>query len=195
MKSVVKTTSHRRQPQIIRFGCHDTRRNLPAESAAKRGEANFLGKFERAYFANLSVYSGAFARGREFMLNGYGRADVIWLAWRGRDGGEDFSAITLQRRIQLTAIEAKLKDWRKGLIQASRYRHFANRSILVLHPASAATAVRFLDLFKKLGVGLWEFDVVTEKIVKHTTPRITEPLNARAHGQALEMIEHRLKLR
>ncbi len=193
MKTAPKNSLTRNEPQVIRFGGHNTRRNLPASSSSKRGEANFLGQFERAYFDSLTGPADAFARGREFTLNGYGRADVIWLAWRGKERSEDFSALALQRRIQLTAIEAKLKDWRKGLTQAARYRHFSNRAILVLPPATAATALSFLQTFKSLEVGLWEFDPQSGKITKHTTPRLTKPLNAQAHAQALEMIEHRLK--
>ncbi|AHF94357.1 hypothetical protein OPIT5_13185 [Opitutaceae bacterium TAV5] len=161
----------------------------------KRGEANFLGQFERAYFAAFqSPALETFARGREFTLNGYGRADVIWLAWRSPSTDEDFSAFALEKHVQLTAIEAKLKDWRKGMIQASRYRHFTNRAILVLPPASATNAVLFLKTFKLLGVGLWEFDPKTGRIIKHTTPRLGKPWNTQAHARALEMIKYRLKL-
>lgn len=196
MKIFATSFPSRREPKVICFGGHDTRRNLPAVSSAKRGEANFLGQFERAYFSGLKSNStDAFARGREFTLNGYGRADVIWLAWRRKEGAEDFSAVALQRRVQLTAIEAKLKDWRKGLIQASRYRHFSNRAILVLPPASAVTAVAFLETFRLLRVGLWEFNPQSGRVTKHSTPRVARPLSAKAHAQAIEMIEQRLKLR
>ena len=193
VKTVAKLHPARCEPKVIRFGCHNTRRNLPANSASKRGEANFLGAFERAYFASLSSPIDSFARGREFGLNGFGRADMIWLAWRGKVESEDFCALGLRRRIQLTAIEAKLKDWRKGLIQAARYRHFSNRAILVLPPATATTAVTFMETFKALSVGLWEFDSVAGKITKHTTPRLSKPLNLQAHAQAMEMIKHRLE--
>jgi hypothetical protein len=195
--STVKTASTktptRHAPKVIRFGCHDTRRNLPAVSSRKRGEANFLGKFERAYLAEVLNEGALFARGREFSLTGYGRADLVWLAWRGQ-GSEDFSAMAVQRRVRVTAIEAKLKDWRKGLTQAVRYRYFANRAILVLTTSAASTALPHLATFKKLRVGLWEFDPVSERITKHTTPRETEPLNTKAHARALDLIAHGLKL-
>jgi len=125
-------------PRYIGFGCHDTRQNLPHVFSAKRGEANFLRQFERVYFADLRNKMTCNARGREFSLEGYGRADVIWLAWQR---GDDFTAVSLQRRLQITAIEAKLKDWRKGLMQAARYRYFSNRAILVLPPQAASVAV------------------------------------------------------
>lgn len=193
MKNVAQLSLTRSETKVIRFGCHDTRRNLPAISSRKRGEANFLGKFERAYLAEALNNAPPFARGREFSLTGYGRADLVWLAWRGQ-GSQDFSAMAVQRRVRLTAIEAKLKDWRKGLAQVSRYRYFANRALLVLPPAAANAALPFLAVFKKLGVGLWEFDMGTGKITKHTTPRETVPLNSQAHARALEMIAHGLKL-
>ena len=193
VKHVAKLPSSNREPKVIRFGCHDTRRNLPAVSSRKRGETNFLGKFERAYLAEALHTAAPFARVREFSLTGYGRADLVWLAWSGR-GSEDFSAMAVQRRVRVTAIEAKLKDWRKGLAQVARYRYFANRALLVLPPAATVAALPFLAAFKKLGVGLWEFDMASGKITKHTTPRETAPLNSQAHARALEMITHSLKL-
>src|SRR5882672_9517733 len=96
-------------PRVIRFGSHNTRRNLPAASASKRREINFLAQFERAYFAQAKKPAvRAFAAGREFGLDGYGRADLLWLAWARDD--DEFSAVSLDRRIRLTAIEAKMKD-------------------------------------------------------------------------------------
>jgi len=181
-------------PRGIRFGCHDTRRNLPPVFSTKRGEANFLGQFERAYFADVKNAAKCVARGREFSLDGYGRADVIWLAWEKGTNNEDFTAVALQHQVQIIAIEAKLKDWRKGLMQAARYRYFSNRAILVLPSQAASVAVRYLETFRKLRVGLWEFDPRSASIIKHTTPRIQKPLSALAYTRAVKMISPRLKL-
>lgn len=193
MKTVAPSHRTRHEPKVIRFGSHDTRRNLPPVSSRKRGETNFLGKFERAYLGEVLSRPSPFARGREFSLTGYGRADLVWLAWRGQ-APEDFTAMSVRSRVRVTAIEAKLKDWRKGLTQASRYRYFANRAILVLPPDTTAAALPFLATFRKLGVGLWSFDMKSGRITKHTTPREAAPLNAQAHLRALEMIAHSLKL-
>ena len=193
MKNDAKPCLPRVAPKVIRFGCYDTRRNLPAVSSRKRGEDNFLNEFERAYLAQEVGGSIPFASGREFSLTGYGRADLVWLAWRGQ-GAEDFGAIKAQRRVSITAIEAKLKDWRKGLTQVARYRYFANRALLVLPPATTATALPYLATFKKLEVGLWEFDMDSGTITEHTTPRESKPLNSQAFARALEMITHRLKI-
>lgn len=154
-------------------------------------EINFLSRFERAYFAQEA--GREFAAGREFGLDGYGRADLLWLAWRRSPGGEEFSALALKKRIQLTAIEAKLKDWRKGLQQASRYRHFANRALLVLPPEATRIARDYLPIFRSLNVGLWEFDPARSRIVKHTTPRARRALNGKARAKAMQVIQRHLR--
>jgi hypothetical protein len=182
-------------PRIIRFGSHNTRRNLPAASSAKRGESNFLARFERAYFEQeIGFPDHELVAGREFGLDGYGRADVLWIAWKPTLSPADFSALTLSKRIQVTAIEAKLKDWRKGLQQAARYRYFANRALLVLPPDTARIANSYLTTFRELNVGLWEFDPETARIIKHTTPRQRRALNERARERAVQIIHRHLNL-
>lgn len=178
----------------VKFGCHDTRKNLPAASASRRGEANFLAQFEKAYLEELTDRRIGFATGREFALDGFGRADILFMAWQQYPGDEDFSAVSF-KKLRLTAIEAKLKDWRKGLMQASRYRFFANRSILVLPNPAAAVAVAYLATFKAVNVGLWEFDASTCRLRKHFTPRVRNPLNTKARERAIHLISQRLKLR
>jgi hypothetical protein len=182
-------------PRFIRFGAQNTRKNLPYSSSSKRGESNFLSRFERAYFAQGTAHAGVkVVAGREFSLDGYGRADVLWLAWRQTPDAEDFSAVALNKRIHVTAIEAKLKDWRKGLQQASRYRHFANRALLILPSGTAKIALEYIEAFRRLNVGLWEFDPITERITKHTTPRIRKAMNAKAREKAIQVIHRSLNL-
>jgi hypothetical protein len=52
------------------------------------------------------------------------------------------------------AFEMKLSDWRRGLIQAFRYRAFATTVILVIDDARSAPAIANVDRFKKANVGL-----------------------------------------
>ena len=180
-----------RLPSRVDFGCHDTRRNLPAVSASKRGEANFLAKFERVYLEDAMGRREArkqHASGREFALDGFGRADLVFMAWKNSSKSEDFSALAMEE-LDLTAIEAKIKDWRKGLMQASRYRFFANQALLVLPPASALVAARYLPTFQALQVGLWEFDPAALVITKHFTPTKTRPLNTKAREKAVHLIQ------
>lgn len=175
----------------IAFGCHDTRRNLPSATAAKQGESNFLARFESVY---LPIHSSTLsldsvATGREFALEGFGRADLLFITWRTAD--ENFTARTI-RDLRITAFEAKLKDWRKGLVQASRYRHFANRSLLVLPPSTALIALPFVQTFRALNVGLWEFDSSTARLRRHFTPRQGRALNSKARAKAAKMISTHL---
>lgn len=184
--------------RVIKFGCHDTRRNLPLSTSSKRGESNFLARFEKVYFASefkTASKKQKFATGREFALDGFGRADLLFMAWTHVAEEEEFTALALRNRLRLTAFEAKIKDWRKGLMQAARYRFFANRSVLVLPPVTALNALAFLPTFRDLNVGLWEFDVVTNRLRKHFTPRAGRPLNVRAREKAVNAIALGLKLR
>ena len=75
----------------------------------------------------------------------------------------------LQRQ-QLTAFELKLRDWRKGIVQAYRYRYFCDSSIVVLPGDVADRVSERLELFASLDVGLWSFDPDTDGIKKYFTP-------------------------
>lgn len=181
-------------PTTVKFGCHDTRRNLPTSTSSKRGESNFIAKFERAYLKAEQTKQAKrhHASGREFALDGFGRADVLFMAWRRHETNEDFTALALQS-LSITAIEGKLSDWRKGLVQASRYRFFANRALLILPSATCSIAIPFLTTFRDLKVGLWEFDPTTSRIRKHFTPRCGRPLNTKAREKAIQLISAKLK--
>lgn len=52
------------------------------------------------------------------------------------------------------AIEAKLKNWKRALQQAYRYKWFAKKSYVILPSENIKPALKRLDLFKKFGVGL-----------------------------------------
>jgi hypothetical protein len=52
------------------------------------------------------------------------------------------------------AIEAKLKNWKRALSQAYRYKWFSSMSYVVLDEKHISGAVLNIDLFKKMNVGL-----------------------------------------
>jgi hypothetical protein len=52
------------------------------------------------------------------------------------------------------AIEAKLKDWRRALLQARCYRKYANLSFVLLDEVYANPAIKALDMFRHAQVGL-----------------------------------------
>lgn len=52
------------------------------------------------------------------------------------------------------AIEAKLKDWKRALKQAYRYKWFSNKAYVFLPVENIAVPEKNIDMFKKLNVGL-----------------------------------------
>jgi hypothetical protein len=52
------------------------------------------------------------------------------------------------------AIEAKLKDWKRALNQAQRYKWFAEYSYVVMDEHYSQPAIQNIDTFKKYNVGL-----------------------------------------
>ncbi|MFA5000818.1 MAG: hypothetical protein WC531_01130 [Candidatus Paceibacterota bacterium] len=62
---------------------------------------------------------------------------------------------------ELIAIEAKLKDWKRGFYQANRYKTFADQTYLAVPPNTAKLVDH--SLLIKQGVGLISFDAETGK--------------------------------
>jgi hypothetical protein len=178
---------------VFNFKMRQPRRNLPAKASRKRGEANFVCAFSKAYIESVAPKG---IGGREFPMAGFGIADFVWVAWcpNGRAG----SALSLERleamltKYRLTAFEMKLTHWRKGLTQAYRYTYFADRAILVVPPNMAAVARTELSLFKELGVGLWAFDIASRKITRHFTPRATAPKNESVRRRAVALLSRKV---
>jgi DNA-binding transcriptional ArsR family regulator len=56
--------------------------------------------------------------------------------------------------VEICAFELKLKDWRRALYQATRYRSFSHRVFVVMPSESADTAFRYQDSFRKANIGL-----------------------------------------
>ncbi|MDP3312387.1 hypothetical protein [Lutibacter sp.] len=52
------------------------------------------------------------------------------------------------------AIEAKLKDWKRALKQAYRYKWFAEYSYVVMDAYYSSSAIKNIDTFEKYNVGL-----------------------------------------
>jgi hypothetical protein len=74
------------------------------------------------------------------------------------------------------AIEAKLKDWKRALKQAYRYKWFAEYSYVVLDAHYAKPALKNLELFKKYNVGLASISI-QGVIERHFNPIKQEPID------------------
>lgn len=173
-------------PSVIQFGAFNPRQNLPAAVARKRGESNFLAAFQRDFTASRA---GQGVGGRHFSLFGYGIADFVWMdfSYSGKPHGPHEPI--------LTAFELKLKNWKKAISQAHRYRYFSDRSIVVLPEDAADRAEQHLSIFVHLGVGLWSFNPKTFGIQMRFTPADTKAKNPEARERAVAHISRKLNLR
>lgn len=183
---------------VLRNG---TRRNLRNSSSAKRGESNFVLAFGRAYLRlhGKKTKQTSFLPAREFQVSGFGVADFIWFAWSATPKNQEGSAVEYRSRSRkgesLFAFEMKLSDWRKALGQAYRYRYFADAAYVVLPPEVAVTAKQHLEVFKKLGVGLWSFDKQKDAIRRIYTPRSRSSLSPKARERAIATLTRFIKAR
>ncbi len=155
----------------------------PQENLAKHGkhrrnpEAEFTAFFAQAYRAQLSkVHAGTNRANalfvREVPVPGNGIADLVVINWKqSQTLPQNHTEVLASGIPTLRAFEVKLKDWRGGLMQAHRYKYFSNASILVIPAKKLELAEAKLDLFQKLGVGLWGFDSISGVITKVFTPR------------------------
>lgn len=57
----------------------------------------------------------------------------------------------------VVSIEAKLRDWKRALTQAYRYKTFSNQSWVLLDEAHILPALKSTNSFKNFGVGLASF--------------------------------------
>ena len=81
----------------------------------------------------------------------------------------------------------RLGLWRKGMMQAHRYKFFSHASILVLPKQKLSPAVSHLDVFRKLRVGLWGFDDNTGSITSIYTPRPKQQQILKYGNQAIQI--------
>jgi len=76
------------------------------------------------------------------------------------------------------AIEAKLKNWKRALMQAYRYKWFADYSYVVLDHAHMKSAVDNLSLFKQYNIGLVTISTDGE-FIKHFVPYKEKPIDTK----------------
>lgn len=72
------------------------------------------------------------------------------------------------------AIEAKLRDWKRALFQAYRYKWFANYSYVMLDEVHIEPALKNLELFKKHNIGLISISL-EGKLNKYNLPKKEKP--------------------
>jgi hypothetical protein len=184
---------------IPRVGSHQPENNFPGRSpGVATGEDRFTIAFARSFTERLSLNNPAIAVAcaRQVTVNGYGIADLVVATWKTKSfllGSEASSRANVSGKPRIRAFEIKLADWRRGMIQAHRYRYFADVSILVLPKERCASALLYLDTFRKIHVGLWGYDTVSQRVTAYYTPRAGVPLASKYRDHVLCQVAHAAK--
>lgn len=164
---------------ILEYQSYHPQRNFAAKTPKKNPENEFATQFTRAYSDKyLSIHTGTSKKNtlfiREVPISGNGIADLLVFSWTNSNSltsrcFEDIDPEQLNPTIR--SFEFKLSDWRRGMMQAHRYKYFSHASILVLPREKLNNVKTQLDIFKKLRVGLWGFSLESGNISCIFTPR------------------------
>lgn len=76
------------------------------------------------------------------------------------------------------AIEAKLKNWKRALEQAYRYRFFAEYSYVVLDDYYLGRAIKNIDIFKRYNIGLASINTAGN-LKRHFNPKRIQPFDSK----------------
>jgi len=169
------------------------RLNLGPRWTTANDEDRFADAFVEAYDGKYPwLHSGSpklnRVMAREVPVNGFGIADLVAVSWDIETTAWPMEPLAAEVRPTVRAFEFKLSDWRKGLMQAHRYRFFADVAILVLPTAKLAVALPYLPTFRKLNVGLWGFNEVTGAIATALTPRPRLPVGRGHRDKAISRV-------
>lgn len=91
------------------------------------------------------------------------------------------------------AIEAKLKNWKRALMQAYRYRWFAEYSYVVLDAHFSKPAIKNQSWFEKYNVGLATINTSGE-LIRHYNPIKQKPFDIKMQMLLSEKVKSQLAL-
>lgn len=162
---------------IYEHPSYNPQNNFSLIDPKKTPEAKFAEQFAMAYRDRFTkIHYGTnkcrtlFVR--EVPVFGNGIPDLLVFSWSNDQEKELLSPLDFEKLAPtLRAFEFKVSDWRKGLMQAHRYKYFSHASILVLPSQKIKPAEQRIDLFRKLRIGLWGFSPETGSIGCFYTPR------------------------
>lgn len=172
---------------------HNPQTNFSSIDPRKTPEAKFAEQFAMAYRDRFKkIHYGTnkcrtlFVR--EVPVFGNGIPDLLVLSWSNNQTENVFSFLELEKLTPtVRAFEFKLSDWRKGLMQAHRYKYVSHASILVLPSQKIKLAEQRIDLFRKLRIGLWGFTPETGSIGCLYTPRPIKQQIAKNGQKAIQL--------
>jgi hypothetical protein len=185
----------------LRFS--EPRRNLSNKSSRKNTERDFTLNFARSYISQIEALHHGATRtkvdfAREIPINGFGIADLVMVFQnpkkpKFRDCMSDNANSPQVTEYIIRAFELKMADWRRALIQAHRYRYFADAVIVVLPIEKLKIASNYSNTFKSIKVGLWGFDPLKKQIITLYTPRPSNPLEPKYKPRAIKLVSQASK--
>lgn len=128
------------------------------------------------------------AMAREVPVNGFGIADLVTVSSDLPLHAWSSEGLSSKLHPTVRAFEFKLSDWRRGMMQAHRYRFFADASILIIPTSKLHLAGSFLHTFRSINVGLWGFDPLTGAISMVFTPRPRLPFDKEHRSKAISKV-------
>lgn len=79
-----------------------------------------------------------------------------------------------RKKLRSFAFEMKLRNWKRALIQAYRYRSFSDYSYVMLDNSNIGPALKRIEAFKKSNIGLLGIDT-SGTIYAYYSPSIEKP--------------------
>lgn len=185
------------KPVIPKFDFFEPIRNLHKKTPVIK-ETQFAVQFARAYVTQLKkIHSKSkkhsIAYAREIPINGFGIADLVMVSWNSGKLNSFQKLKSIESFIDCAkpttrAFEIKLRNWRKCMAQANRYRYFSNTAIAVLPIDKCQAPLKHIETFKKIHVGLWGFSIKSNKITAYFTPKPAKSLNLQHYSKAIKTV-------
>jgi hypothetical protein len=128
----------------------------------------------------LQILASASLRMTRRMLESFVSAGYVKAS-----GGDQWTKVRQPKLafLDVTAVEAKLSDWRRALNQACRYQQFATSSWVLLDASLSRSAVAAIESFRHFNVGLATIDKQAYVEVHHR-PVLEEPKSPVLHWMA-----------
>lgn len=112
----------------------------------------------------------------------FGVPDMVLINFK--DGHKKIRASTI-------AFELKLRNWRRALSQAFRYRSFAGFSFVLMDHSTVKPALKNIDAFRKANIGLLSIDK-EGTLYLHYRPNYKTPYHPPLHEKLLKIASDEL---
>jgi hypothetical protein len=107
---------------------------------------------------------------------------------QGLFGVPDFVYYAIQQHeVSIISFELKLKDWKRAVKQAFRYKSFSNISYVVLSAKNANAALNNIEMFEKYNIGLAKFDSNSDFEILYK-PETCKPFSDNLNTKLIETI-------